>query len=100
MKLLDAIKKIQSLSIEDWCLIQNCLENRRDWLEEREPESSGSVYDNWEMKFEEWCEICEMCEDIISQLNDNVDMSDEIEEFADCILGFHYVYKGLSRLKL
>ena len=100
MKLLEAIKQLDKLSIDEWHLLQNCLENRKDWLEEREPESSGETYDNWEMKFEDWSELCELCEEIISGLKTGLDVSNEIEYLSDDILSFHYTHKGLSRLRL
>ena len=100
MKLLEATKQLDKFTIDLWYLLQICLEARRDWLEEREPESSGMTYDTWEAKYEDWNEICELCGEIISKLSINQDASDDIADLAEYILDYHYSYGGISRLRI
>lgn len=100
MKLIEAAKQLDKLTLEQWYMVQNCLEARRDWLEEREPQSDGVTQENWEMKYDEWNEFCELCEGILNLLNSDKDASEEIEDLSDYILEFHYCYGGISRLKI
>ncbi|MDO4757021.1 MAG: hypothetical protein Q4A54_11780 [Parabacteroides sp.] len=100
MKLLDMVKHPEWITVDNLYALKDCLDNRRDWLEEREPESSGLVYDEWEMRFEDWNELCEFCDEIIEMIDSGQDYKEQIEYLADDILSFHYTYRGLSRLKV
>ena len=100
MKLLDVAKQLDKITLEQWYMVQNCLDARRDWLEEREPQSDGVTQDNWEMKYDEWTELCELCEHIIMLLSEEKDASEEIDDLSNYILDYHYTYGGISRLKI
>lgn len=100
MKLLEVARQLDKLSFDEWWLLKICLDDRLCWLEEREPECGGMTYDNWDIKYGEWTEICELCEVIISGLDKNQDVDEDIEDLGTYIWDFHFAYGGLSRLKL
>ena len=100
MKLLDVAVQLDAITMHGWYLLQNCLTARREWLEEREPESSGITHDNWDEKYEDWNDLCDLCEEIILLKNSDQDATEEMEDLCDNIWAFHYSYGGISRLKV
>lgn len=101
MKLLEATKE---LSINDLSLvnkIHDAIESRLFWLEEREPEYDGMVYETWAEKYEEWQDIF----DISTELNSDNEKSQEkiielIEDLQTQVENFQIVYGGLSKLRI
>lgn len=99
MKLLKAIEEIRCNDkdiIED---IKICLEDRLEWLEDREPEYSGEVYDMWEDKCNDLQEILDLFEDY----DDEEDMDEKaniIKDICSQIKDYQYMYGGLSRLTI
>ena len=70
MKLLDAVKQLEFGNIGLVDRIQNALENRLDWLSDREPESSGMVYDAWSDKYDDLQEIIDYIEELKEELDE------------------------------
>ena len=64
IKLLDAINLININNLELINKIQMLLEQRLDWLSDREPESSGLTYDLWSDKFNDLQEILDYIEEL------------------------------------
>ncbi len=91
MKLLKVIKMENAIDYaED---IRLCLEDRLDWLQDREPEYYGSVYDDWQDKSDDM-------EAIIDMFDDMKDEHDE-ETFKNIVAeieSYQWTYGGLSRL--
>jgi len=100
MKLLDVAVQLDTITIDEWYLLQKCLDDRRDWLEEREPESCGMTHDSWEERYEDWNDLCELCEEIILLKKSDQDATEEMEDLCDNIYAFYYSYGGISRLKV
>lgn len=87
------------------------LQSRLNWLEIREPDSSGVVYETWEEKFGELEDCISIVEDAIRNL-EGVDLStieqedllnlyDELsEEVAETIELYNVMWGGLTRLKI
>lgn len=103
MKFLDAIA---TLSCGAKCInklesINDTIQDRLFWLEMREPESEGSVYDTWEEKFDEFTEIAELSQEILENIeNEKFNMKENIEELQSLVDNFQIMYGGLSRLKI
>ena len=99
MKLLDAVKELRIDNLSLMNRVYNTLENRLDWLSDREPESYGIVYDVWSEKYENLQEII----DIFEEFKDETDIEkkeDLIEEIQNGIENYQFTYGGLSRLKI
>lgn len=99
MKLLDAVK---SINVNDKDMIEDilfCLTERLEWLEEREPESDGIVYDDWSEKHDEWDEIVEVAERLTESENER-EKKDLANDLKERIESFQLVYKGISRLRI
>lgn len=105
MNLLEAGKNVT----EDFSLIDSimsCMNDRMIWLEEKEPESEGQTYDNWEEKknaFEEVLDLYEEAQGLIETIETEEDKEDAIEklkEADEALTNFQYEYGGLSRLKI
>ena len=99
MKLLDAIKEINVCNLSRIESIRCALEERIDWLNDREPESCGSVYDAWSEKVDELQDILDNIEELIEETD--VDKKKElIEEIQSDIDMYQLMHGGLSRLKI
>lgn len=91
MKLL---KMIEALSTENVGLlyeIQDSVESRMDYMEDREPESDGEVHDVWEEKRDALEELKDQIEEDIETIDEMV--NDLKEKFND----YQTTYGGLSR---
>lgn len=98
MNLLEAIRNITKNNIIQ---INQCIQSRLYWLEMREPESDGTVYEQWEEKYDEWTEIAEKSEEIIGNLeNNDYELQEAFDELTEMIEDFQLMHKGLSRLKI
>ena len=98
MKLLYAIKTITRYDETIAERVRQCLEDRLDWLEMREPEYDGSIHDEWEDKRDD-------LEDIIEQFNDFEDESPDGKEdiwrnIRDDIHTYQILHGSLSRLTI
>ncbi len=98
--------------------IIDCLENRLEWLEDREPESEGEVYDSWEEKYSafedilnEYTECQEIIEDNIVVIDDKNASAENLKiaerEIYDAIISvtgllsnFQHEYHGISKLNI
>lgn len=81
--------------------VYNILLERVDWLEEREPESDGVVYENWSDTYEALTEITDNIEELIYDIEseeEDLDISKSVEEIFDSILQYQEEFGGLSRL--
>ena len=79
--------------------IQMLLEQRLDWLSDREPESSGLTYDLWSDKFNDLQEILDYIEELKEE-TDTRKQKELLEEIKNRIDEYQLVYGGLSRLKV
>lgn len=98
MKLFDAIRNV---SIDDTDMIEritDCIDERISWMEDREPESSGEVYDAWSEKYDDLSEIKDLLDQILTPGTE--DAADLLYEAVADIETFHAVHGGLSRLKV
>lgn len=95
MKLLDAIRNYEEIDNERFLLIKKCINDRISWMEMREPEYDGSVYEAWEEKYDELQEIYENIEEYMENHDDDVLM-----DIVDGIQNYQAIYGGLSRLTI
>ena len=70
MKLLEAINDLSVSNLTKLNDIQFTLEMRLDWLNDREPESCGMVYDEWQEKVDDLQEILDYIDSINKSIND------------------------------
>ena len=97
MKLLHAIEVVTADDMKLIESIRDCISERVDWLNEREPESSGMVYDEWSEKESEMSYILDYLENLLNE--DKVD-ADELNAAMLRIEDYQMSYGGLSRLKV
>jgi len=94
MKFLDVIKQLSIKNVNEFYdKIKKCVEKRIFWLEMREPESSGIVYETWEEKCEDLKEILEYIDDTKMPFD-----SEDVEELKDLVASYQIQYGGLSKL--
>lgn len=101
MKLLEAARRdIKEVTYGMLYDIQSAIEDRLDWLDDREPESDGQVHDDWQDKRDDM-------EDILDKLQvlDDEDEHDRNEivdlkwkGVLDDIEYYQFNHKGLSRI--
>lgn len=95
--LLKCIKQISSDDLNCLDKIKECLEYRLEWLEDREPESDGAVYDEWADKTEELNNLIDFAEALIEKKEE---LDELIEDFQSSVSSYQKSYGGLSRLKV
>lgn len=96
MKLLQAIEIV---TVNDAGLIdkiKECISDRVDWLDEREPESNGMIYDEWS---EKESELSDILSDFECCIDDGI-TEDDLTSIMERIADFQMTYGGLSRLKV
>jgi hypothetical protein len=114
INLLDAVELLDSSNSNLLEEVIKTLEERLDWLADREPESDGIVYETWEEKYSEFEMVVEEfnnCLETIQGYGDLDELEDEneksdavdeiesaIEEIKDLLNGFQDSFGGLSRL--
>lgn len=99
IKLLDAAKQINIDNMKLINDIQITLEERLDWLSDREPESCGVVYDAWSDKVDDLQEIIDTIEEF-KDTNNRDKQSELIDEIQNNISMYQLMHGGLSRLKV
>ena len=113
---MNFMKTVQSLnrdtiSVSLLELILQTLQKRVNWLELREPESSGIKYEEWEEKTSELEDCISIVEDSIRTLSgidlsvttqeDMLELYDDIsEEVVETIELYNVMWGGLTRLKI
>lgn len=101
MKLLEAVENVSLDDLSSFTSINEAIQDRLMWLEWKEPESDGSVYETWEEKYDEWSEIAELSEDILENMDDKeYDLEENIDNLKEMVDDFQIMYGGLSRLKI
>ena len=99
IKLLDAVKQININNMALLDGVQSTLEERLDWLSDREPESYGMVYDAWSEKVDDLQEIIDSIEELKEETNKKK-QKELIEEIQDNTSTYQLMHGGLSRLKV
>ena len=107
MKTVQSLNK-NTITVPLLQLILKTLQSRLNWLEMREPDSTGVVYETWEEKFGELEECISIVEDAIRHLEetnlsqeDLLSLYDELsEEVVETIELYNVMWGGLTRLKI
>lgn len=99
MKLLKAIEGLSLNNLAELDSIQTTLEMRMDWLNDREPESSGVVYDTWSDKVDDLQEILDYV-DNLKEAEDDVEKLELIGDIQNLVDYYQAIHGGLSRLVL
>lgn len=99
MKLLYAIKNVETQHRALLERIHTALELRMDWLNDREPESNGMVYDDWSEKVDDLQEILDCVESLLEE-TDSDTQTELIEEIQSLTDTYQAIHGGLSRLTL
>lgn len=103
---LNLLKAVQELSIDNSTYIEQInevIEDRLIWLEEREP-NSDAAYDRWAEKYDDWDDIVNLSEIIYDRLKgDSVwlclkQLEENIDQLKEFIEDYQLNYGGLSRL--
>ena len=113
MNFMKTIRALNYKNITESLLLdfKKTLDNRLIWLQLREPESSGSVYETWEEKTSELEDCISIIEDTIRTLSENsldnnseedllnlrTELADEIVETIEL---YNIMWGGLTRLKI
>ena len=102
MKLLEVPNMdIEKVTYKNLSGVRATLEDRLDWLEDKEPESYGQVHDDWEDKYNDLQDIL----DELSELDDDEHDEDEKvedkwESVLESIKSYQLYHGGLSRLHI
>lgn len=104
---LNFLKAVQELSMGNLTYmeqINEVIEDRLIWLEEREPNSDSVVYDKWAEKYDDWDDIVDLSEIIYeTSKGDSVwlclkQFENNINQLKEFIEDYQLNYGGLSRL--
>ena len=98
LSVLSFIKHLSNGDVDSLQTIIGSISDRLDFYEDREPESSGITYDNWEEKRDATEELLEYLQDIMDSIETPEDLNNEIisniqKTFAD----YQSDIGGLSR---
>lgn len=101
MKLLEAVRMdITKVTYGILYDIEVAIEDRLDWLDDREPESDGQVHDDWQDKRDDMEDILEKLQELDDE--DEHDRNEIVDPkwkvVLDDIDSYHFWYKGLSRI--
>lgn len=96
MKLLDAIKNLDVENVKMINDILECLEERKNVIEDAEPMDYGYRYEKWEEKLSE-------LDDIINDIESLINMSikerkEKLENIKCDVIYYQFTYGGLKRL--
>lgn len=95
--LLKTLNTISYNNVDDVASVKAAMEERLDFLDDREPESDGMVHDEWEEKHDLIEEIIESLESYEEEANE---MQEHWDAAVDMILEYQACYGGLSRIKI
>ena len=104
---LNFLKAIQELSINNTTYIKQIneiIQDRLIWLEEREPDNDSGNYNRWVKKYEDWDDIADLSEIIYDTLEGNgiwiclKQLEKNIDKLKEFIEDYQLNYGGLSRL--
>lgn len=95
MNLLKVIELENSIDYMD--RIHICLEERLNWLSDREPEYEGSVHDEWCDKYEALEQIIEMIDEYFDE-ESTITKSILAADIVTQISNYQMCYGGISRL--
>lgn len=104
---LNFFKAVQELSINNLTYmeqINEIIQDRLIWLEEREPDSDGAAYDKWAEKYDDWDDIVDLSERIYETSKGDSDwlclklFENNINKLKEFIEDYQLNYGGLSRL--
>jgi hypothetical protein len=101
MKLLEAARMdIGQVTYGILYDVQSAIEDRLDWLDDREPESDGQVHDDWQDKRDDLEDIAEKMQklDDEDEHDRNEIVDPEWKSVLDDIDSYHSWHKGLSRI--
>lgn len=98
-KLLDAVNNMEGGNVLMVARVKSAFEDRLDWLNDREPESDGVVYDAWEEKVNDLEDIIDLLDEAESEDDENVRKAIISNIIAD-VKVYQMIHGGLSRLKL
>lgn len=101
------LKAVQELSINNSTYmkqINEIIQNRLIWLEEREPDNDSGNYNRWAEKYDDWDDIADLSEIICDTLKGNSiwiclkQLKKNINQLKEFIEDYQLNYGGLLRL--
>ena len=96
---MNLLKSVPGIDVSNTAMIdrvRQSLEDRLDWLQDKEPEYDGEIHDNWEEKYDDLEEIIEMFDD----LEENEDCVEIWDNIRKEIYLYQNTYHGISRLHI
>ncbi len=101
MKLLEAARMdINEVTYGILYDVQSAIEDRLDWLDDREPESDGQGHDNWQDKRDDMEDILDklLLLDDEDEHGRNEIVDPKWKDVLDDIDSYHSWHKGLSKI--
>lgn len=96
---MNLLKSLPGIDVGNTAMIdrvRQSLEDRLDWLQDREPEYDGEVHDDWEEKYDDLEGIIEMFDD----LEENEDCGEIWNDIRKEIYLYQNTHRGISRLHI
>ena len=97
--LLKSLNLINFANESEIASVKSAMEERLDFLSDREPESDGSVHDLWDEKYSAIEEIIDYLDEYESAENDE-EREEAWDSAKEAIEDYHITYGGLSRIKI
>ena len=98
LSVLSFVKHLSNGDVDSLQTIIGSISDRLDFYEDREPESSGITYDNWEEKRDATEELLEYLQDIMDSIETPEDLNNEIiSNIQKTLADYQSDIGGLSR---
>ncbi len=98
LSVLTFVKNLSAGEVEDLQTITESISDRLDFYDEREPESDGITYENWQEKRDATEELLEYLQDILESIEEPEELDKEtVKEIQKTFADYQSDIGGLSR---
>lgn len=99
LSILSYVQILQENNLEDFKTVIDSIQDRLDWYDDREPDSYGTVHDNWEEKRDDTETLLEELQDLYDEIEDNPDnfTKEVIAQIQELLKDYQAYTGGLSR---
>lgn len=99
LSILSYVKFLKGKDLEEFQTVIESIQDRLDWLDDREPMSNGETYDNWQTKRDETETLLEYLQALYDDLEEDPEnfTQEVVEEIQELINEYQKYTGGLKR---
>lgn len=99
LSILSYVKFLKGKDLEEFQTVIESIQDRLDWLDDREPTSNGETYDNWQTKRDETETLLEDLQALYDDLEEDPEnyTQEVVEEIQELINEYQKYTGGLKR---